>query len=179
LDARWVNEYNWKIEPNTGPYQISEIRKGKYIEFTRVDNWWASDKKYFRNRFNVEHVRIKVIRDLNIAHNYFTKGELDTFPLIMPRLWYKKAQGPAYDNGYIGKIKFYNDVPQPAQGMFLNEADPLLTDHNVRIGLAHAMNFDKVIQTVLRGDYERLQTQNEGYGDYTNKSIRAREFDLT
>src|SRR5690606_12213379 len=114
----------------------------------------------------------------NIAHNYFTKGELDTFPLIMPRLWYKKAQGAAYDNGYIGKIKFYNDVPQPAQGMFLNEADPLLTDHNVRIGLAHAMNFDKVIQTVLRGDYERLQTQNEGYGDYTNKTIRAREFDL-
>ena len=178
LDASWVNEYNWKIEPNTGPYQISEIRKGKYIEFTRVDNWWASDKKYFRNRFNVEHVRIKVIRDLNIAHNYFTKGELDTFPLIMPRLWYKKAQGAAYDNGYIGKIKFYNDVPQPAQGMFLNEADPLLIDHNVRIGLAHAMNFDKVIQTVLRGDYERLQTQNEGYGDYTNKTIRAREFDL-
>jgi microcin C transport system substrate-binding protein len=31
---------------------------------------------------------------------------------------------------------------------------------------------------VLRGDYERKQTQNEGYGDYSNRSIRARAFDL-
>jgi len=179
LDEHWVQNYNWKTEPNTGPYQISDIRKGKYIEFKRKADWWGNDKKYFQHRFNVDYVRIKVIRDLNIAHNYFTKAELDTFPLLMPRLWYKKAQGPAYENGYIGKIKFYNDVPQPPQGMFLNEDEPLLADHNVRIGLAYAMNIDKVIKTVLRGDYERLQTQNEGYGDYTNKNIRAREFNLS
>jgi microcin C transport system substrate-binding protein len=178
LDANWVQNYNWRVEPNTGPYQISEVRKGKYIEFRRIDDWWANDHKYFRHRFNVDYVRVKVIRDLNIAHNHFTKGELDTFPLIMPRLWYKKAQGPSYDHGYIGKIVFYNDVPQPAQGMFLNEGDPLLADRDVRIGLAHAMNFDKVIRTVLRGDYERLQTQNEGYGEYSNRTIRARAFDL-
>jgi microcin C transport system substrate-binding protein len=178
LDANWVENYNWRIEPNTGPYQISEIRKGKYIEFKRNENWWGNTKKYFQHRFNVDYVRIKVIRDLNVAHNYFVKGELDTFPLIMPRLWYKKAQGPAYDHGYIGRIKFYNDTTQPAQGLFLNQADPLLADRNVRYGLAYAMNFDKLLKTVLRGDYERKQTQNEGYGDYSNRDIRARPFDL-
>ena len=178
LDKNWVENYNWLTEPNTGPYQISEIRKGQYIEFKRKDNWWANDKKYFRYRFNVEYVRIKVIRDLNVAYNYFVKGELDTFPLVMPRFWYKKAQGPVYDNGYIGRIKFYNDVPQPAQGLFLNEDDPILADRNVRYGLAYSMNFDKVLKTVLRGDYERKQTENEGYGDYSNRAIRARPFDL-
>lgn len=178
LDNNWVENYNWLIEPNTGPYQISEIRKGKFIEFKRKDDWWANNKKYFQHRFNVEYVRIKVIRDLNVAHNYFVKGELDTFPLIMPRLWYKKAQGPAYDNGYIGRIKFYNDVTQPAQGLFLNEEDPLLADRNVRYALAYSMNFDKLLETVLRGDYERKQTQNEGYGDYSNRDIHARPFDL-
>jgi microcin C transport system substrate-binding protein len=178
LDERWVEDYNWRIAPNTGPYQIDEIRKGKYIEFKRVQGWWANDKRYFRHRFNPDFVRIKVIRDLNIAYNHFSKGDIDTFPLVMPRLWYKKAQGPMYDDGYIGRIKFYNDLPQPIQGMFLNEDDPLLADRNVRYGLAHAMNFDKVLNTVLRGDYERKQTQNEGYGDYSNRDIRARPFDL-
>lgn len=178
LDENWVENYNWRIAPNTGPYQIDDIRKGKYIEFKRLPDWWGNDKRYFRYRFNPDYVRIKVIRDLNIAYNYFSKGELDTFPLVMPRLWYKKAQGPMFDDGYIGRIKFYNDLPQPIQGMFLNQDDPLLADRNVRYGLAHAMNFDKVIATVLRGDYERKQTQSEGYGDYSNRTIRARPFDL-
>lgn len=178
LDERWVEDYNWRVEPNTGPYQISEIRKGKYIEFERKKNWWGDDKKYFRYRFNPDYVRIKVIRDLNVAYNYFAKGELETFPLIMPRLWYKKAQGSPYDNGYIGRIKFYNDTTQPAQGLFLNEDDALLADRNVRYGLAYAMNFEKLLKTVLRGDYERKQTENEGYGDYSNREIHARPFDL-
>ena len=178
LDEQWVENYNWRIEPNTGPYQIGEIRKGKYIEFVRKADWWGNDKKYFQHRFNPDYVRVKVIRDLNVAYNYFAKGELDSFPLIMPRLWYKKAQGEPYDNGYIGRIKFYNDVVQAAQGLFLNQDDAILADRNVRYGLAYAMNFDKLLKTVLRGDYERKQTENEGYGDYSNRSLQARPFDI-
>jgi microcin C transport system substrate-binding protein len=178
LDSNWVRDYNWKIEPNTGPYQITEIRKGKYIEFTRKADWWGNTKRFFKYRFNPDKVRVKVIRDTNIAYKYFAKGELDTFGLVMPRFWYKKATGRPYDRGYISKVKFYNDVPQPAMGIFLNEADSLLADRNVRLGLAYAMNVEKVIETVLRGDYERLQTHHEGYGDYTNRSITARPFDL-
>ena len=178
LDDNWVRDYNWKIEPNTGPYQICEVRKGKHIEFCRKENWWGNDRRYFRHRFNVDRVRVKVIRDINIAYQYFIKGELDSFGLVMPRFWHKKAQGRPYQRGYIGKIKFYNDVPQPAAGLYLNEDDPLFSTPDVRQGFAHAMNIDKVISTVLRGDYERLQTMNEGYGDYTNRNIRARTFDL-
>jgi microcin C transport system substrate-binding protein len=173
-----VTDYNWRVEPNTGPYQVSNVRKGKYVEFSRIENWWGDDKRFFRHRFNVDHVRVKIIRDVNAAYNYFAKGELDSFGLVMPRLWYKKAVGRPYDNGYIGRIKFYNDVPQSPQGFFLNEGDPVLAEREVRIGLAHAMNVDKVIRTMLRGDYERLQTMNEGFGDYSNRDIRARIFDL-
>jgi microcin C transport system substrate-binding protein len=178
LDDRWIRDYNWKIEPNTGPYQICDIRKGKHIEFCRKDNWWADQRHYQRFRYNPDRVRVKVIRDLNIAYQHFIKGDLDTFNLVMPRFWHKKATGRAYDQGYVGKIKFYNEVPQPAYGIYLNEDDPLFEDERIRFAFAHAMNIDKVLKTVLRGDYERLQTMNEGYGDYSNQTIKAREFDL-
>ncbi len=178
LDKNWVKDYNWRIEPNTGPYIISEIRKGKYIEFSRKKDWWANDKRYFKYRYNPDHLRVKLIRDINIAYQYFRKGELDNFPLLMPRFWHKKAQGDIYEQGYVGKIKFYNDVPQPISGLFLNEDASPLDDVNVRYAVAHALNVDKVINTVLHGDYERLQTAHDGYGDYTNTTIRAREFDL-
>ncbi|WP_295877645.1 extracellular solute-binding protein [uncultured Zhongshania sp.] len=178
LDENWVRDYNWRIEPNTGPYIITEIRKGKYVELSRKQDWWANEKRYFKHRYNPDHIRVKLIRDLNIAYQYFRKGELDTFPLLMPRFWHKKAQGDIYEKGYVGKIKFYNDVPQPISGLFLNEDAPPLDDINVRYAIAHALNVDKVINTVLHGDYERLQTAHDGYGDYSNTSIRAREFDL-
>ncbi len=178
LDEHWVRAYNWEVAPNTGPYRISEIRKGKYIEFERKTDWWANDKHYFKHRFNPDFVRIKVIRDLNIAYQYFRKGELDNFPLIQPRLWHKKAQGKIYERGYVGKIKFYNDVPQPIAGLFLNEDSPPLNEQKIRYALAHSLNIDRVIETVLHGDYERLETAHDGYGDYTNHNIRARRFDI-
>ncbi len=178
LDEQWVRNYNWKIEPNTGAYQISKVRKGKYVEFERKPNWWGDNKRYLQYRFNPDHIRVKVIRDINMAYQYFAKGELDTFPLNSPRFWHKKAQGDIYDKGLVGKIKFYNDVPQPSSGMYLNEDDPILGDRKVRYAIAHATNVQKVIDTVLRGDYERLNSQYEGYGDYTHPDIRARDFDL-
>jgi microcin C transport system substrate-binding protein len=178
LDKDWVSVYNWRIEPNTGPYQISEVRKGKYIEFKRDPNWWANDRKYYRHRFNPDKIRVKVVRDYNIEFQHFLRGDTDTFGLVMPQFWHEKATGPAFDNGYIARYWFYNDVPQPAAGMFLNEDDPVLRDRNVRLALAHALNFDRVIRTVLRNDYARMQTFNEGFGDYDNRSIKAREFDL-
>ena len=178
LDENWVRNFNWKIEPNTGPYQIAELRKGKYVEFDRQKNWWGDEKRYLKHRFNPDHVRVKVIRDINMAYQYFVKGDLDSFALVAPVFWHKKAQGEIYDKGWVSKIKFYNDVPQPSQGMFLNESDPILADRRVRYAIAHASNIQKIIDTVLRGDYERLNSQYEGYGDYTNPAVLARNFDL-
>ena len=178
LDQNWVEEYNWKWEPNTGPYQISEVRKGKYIELRRKDDWWANDLKYFKHRFNPDKVRVRVIRDMNIAWQHFIKGELDTFGIVLPHFWHEKATGEPFDNGYIAKYWFYNELPVPSAGMFLNTADPILSDSRVRFGLAHAMNFDRVIETVLRGDYSRLQTFQFGFGAYDNRNIQAREYNL-
>ncbi|MFH1726485.1 MAG: extracellular solute-binding protein [Elusimicrobiota bacterium] len=178
LDEKWVRDYNWKIEPNTGPYQISEIRKGKHIVFTRKKDWWAKDLKYFKNRFNPDRVRITVIRDMNIAWEHFKKGKIDGFALVLPEFWHKKATGKLFDDGYIHKLWFYHDRPQPVYGMWLNMDVDLFKDENVRLAFQHSMNIDKVIETVLRGDYERLHTNTTGHGKYTNKKIRARAFDL-
>ena len=178
LDENWVPDYNWEIEPNTGPYQIGKVEKGKYIELHRKADWWANDLKYFRHRFNPDKVRVRVIRDQNIAFKHFIKGELDSFGLVVPTFWHEKATGEPFDAGYIAKYWFYNDVPVPSAGMYLNVKDPLLADVRVRFGLAHAMNFDRVINTVLRGDYKRLPTFQLGFGEYDNRSIKARPFDL-
>jgi len=178
LDDNWVRVFNWLPEPGTAAYKVGNIRKGKYVKFDRIPDWWANGKRYYRHRYNPDHILVKVIRDPNIAWQHFEKGELDSFGLTLPDYWHNKAKGEAFDKGYIHKLWYYNDVVQPAQALWLNMAKPPLDDIRVREAIAHAMDCDKVINTVLHGDYTRLETHNVGYGDYDNKNIKPRGFDI-
>jgi microcin C transport system substrate-binding protein len=178
LDERWVEDYNWRIPPGTGPYQVSRIEKGQFVEFKRVANWWGDKQRYFQHRYNVDTIRLTVIRDQNVAWEYFLRGEIDSFNVVFPNFWHEKAQGELFDKGYIEKIKFYTENPMPSYGLWLNMDDPLLADHNVRLGLHHSVNVDLLLSGLLRGDYERLKQHYEGYGDYTNPNIEPRPFDL-
>ena len=174
----WVTRYNWKPEPTTGPYHVSKIDRGNSIEVSRTENWWANDLKYYRNRFNPTKIRVKLIRSMDTAYQHFLKGELDTFPLTIPQYWHDKAVGEEYDRGYIHKYWFYNQLPLPSTGMSLNIQKPLLAEKDIRLGLSHSMNFDRVIDTILRGDYERLAAFNLGFGEYDNHNIKPRQFDI-
>lgn len=178
LDSNWVANYNWKTEPNTGAYQIDKVKKGKSITFSRKEDWWANKLPYLRNRFNPDTVILKVVRDPNTAFKYFQRGELDTFNLTLPKLWHNKATGPMFDKGFIHKILFYNDIEQSASGIFLNLNNELLADITVRKAVASALNFQQVIDVILRGDYQRLPTFHTGYGRYSNTAITPINFDL-
>ena len=177
LTANWVKEYNWKVLPVTGPYQIGELKKGKSVTFDRVKDWWGNDERYFQHRFNPDRIEIKVLRDQNIAWQHFLRGELDTFPLVMPNWWHDKSKTAEFEEGYIERLWFYNQTPQPPMGLYLNTADPLLSNLDVRLGIQHALALDKMIATLLRGDYQRLNTYGSGQGEFTNTDLKARPFD--
>ena len=178
LDKDFVKKYNWKIRPNTGAYQISDFKKGKYVKLKRKRNWWAKDLRYFRNRFNVNTVVFNVVRDFNLVWEYFKKNKIDVFPITFPSYWHVKSKTPVVENGYVNRIWFFNDTQQSAMGLWLNQDRQIFKDKNVRYAFAHAMNVQKVIENVLRNDYFRLEHGYVGYGRYSNTHIKARRFDL-
>ena len=179
LNENWTKDFNWKVAPNTGPYQISTVEKGKYIELERKQDWWGDDLRYYKHRFNPDKIRYRVIRDVNSAWQHFLKAELDTFGLVLPNFWHDKAaSADEVRAGYIDRYWFYNDLPTPSGGFFLNTSNPLLADRDTRYGMGHSMNFDRVIRTVLRGDYERLPTFQLGFGEYDNHDITPRQYDI-
>ena len=178
LDESFVEKYNWKITPNTGAYELHDFKKGKFIKFKRKKNWWAQDKKYLKNRFNVDYVVFDVIRDFNLQWEYFKKGKLDAFGLTMPKYWHGKSDIDLFKNGYINKIWFFNDKERSAQGMWLNQDKAIFQDKNLCYAFAHAMNIEKVINNVLRKDYFRLPQAFFGYGKYTNNQIKPRKYDI-
>ena len=178
LDETFVQTYNWKIVPNTGAYEISEFKKGKFIKFKRKKDWWAKDRKYFKNRFNVDLVVFDVIRDGNLQWEYFKKGKLDVFGLTMPKYWHEKSKISLFQKGYINKIWFFNDQERSAQGMWLNQDREIFKDRRLCYAFANAMNIEKVIDKVLRKDYFRLPQAFSGYGRYSDDNIKPRLYDI-
>jgi len=180
LDENWVTDYNWRVAPNAGPYDITAVENGRYIEFTRKADWWGDALRYNQNRYNVETLRFDIIRDQNVAYEYFLRGELDRYLFnTLPARWHERARGEDFDKGYIHRIEFYNDLPRDQRALWMNTDDPLLADRNVRLGLAHSINMQRVIETIFRGDYARMATQYQGFFfGYSNTELEAREFDI-
>ncbi|MGJ8671686.1 ABC transporter substrate-binding protein [Rubritalea sp.] len=173
--------YQWKMEPTTGAYYAhpEDVKKGRSVTLTRVKNWWARDKKFYRYRFNPDRLVYTVVKDPSKAFELFAVGQLDAFVLRSTPMWYDKMEIDNYFNGYIEKAQFYNESPRPSVGFYLNVSDPLLKDINVRKGIAHSLNFNKVNTVMYRGDSERLNHYSEGYGDFSNPNVRAREFSVS
>ena len=182
LDELYLKDYDWKMEPTTGAYQVLEenIEKGSSITLTRVPNWWANEKRFFKNRFNPEKMKVTVVRDPNKVFELFKKGEIDIHGLALPEFWYDKLadDNELVANGYVHKIAFYNEIPRPTWGIRINTAQPLLNNRDIRVGIHYAMNWDLVLEKVFRGDYARMNTVADGYGPRSHPSLKARKFDV-
>lgn len=172
--------YNWRPRPTTGAYMIrsEDIEFGRSIALTRVQDWWAKDLKYYKNRFNVDRIEFRLVRDEEKIFQMFLRGDMDVYWLNDAKKWYERTEVKPVFEGLIERAVFYNDYPRPSRGLYFNLSKPLLNDLDIRIGLSHATNWEKVIELDLRGDAERLNLLNEGFGEISNPDIRAREFSV-
>ena len=172
------SRYQWRPRPTTGAYAIldGDIKFGRSITLTRVKDWWAGDKKFNRYRFNPDRLVYRVVRLPEKALELFFQGTLDTFLVGVPDHWYERLEIPQVHNGYIEKAKFYNIWPSSSAGLYLNTAVAPLNNRDIRIGVSHAMNYQKVIDFDLRGDYRRLNAFSEGYPLLGNPPVVAREY---
>jgi len=170
--------YNDRFQPTVGPYFIGPtgFQREKSVTLTRVQTWWGDRRKFFRHRYNPDAIEYGVIRELDSAYASMLSGEIDFMPIMMPRYWYGTNEKKAYQQGYLTKAQFFNDIPRPPYGLYLNTQKPLLSDLNVRLGLQHATDFQRVIDGFYRGDYERLNQFSEGLGKFTDPSIRPRRY---
>ncbi|MEX0322045.1 MAG: extracellular solute-binding protein [Puniceicoccaceae bacterium] len=183
LGDDYVQRYQWRFQPTTGAYIIhdDDIEKGRSITLTRQKDWWAKDKKFLRNRYNYDRIYLTVIRDIPKMFESFKRGDLGGTGLInLPEYNYEKLPDSDSDvqAGYIQKTTFYNEIPRPSYGLWINQAKPLLDNNSIRVGIHYATNWDRVIREYFRGDYIRMNTTADGYGEFTHPTLKSRSFNI-
>ena len=178
----FIDRYQWRFVPTSGAYVVrdEDVRRGRTIALTRNPDWWAKDLPFWRYRFNYDRVHFSVVRDTAKRFESFRAGELDGFGLNLPDYYYDRL--PDDDDlvarGLIGKYTFYNERPRPTYGFWINSSRPLLDNRDIREGIHYASNWERVLREYFRGDYTRMRTTADGYGEFTHPDLRAREFDV-
>lgn len=177
----YVQRYQWRIEPSTGAYTVHEkdIIRGRSIKLSRVKDWWGYDLPQLQYGYNVDNIVYHLIQDDSKAFELFRIGQLDYFGVTRPEYWYQKTEIEPVFKGYIEKATFYNIYPRVPRGFYSNLTKKPLDQLDVRVGLAHSMNIKKVINALFRGDYDQLESFSQGFGEFSNESIKARRYSVT
>ncbi|MGB4246863.1 MAG: ABC transporter substrate-binding protein, partial [Pseudohongiellaceae bacterium] len=130
LGPDFAERYQWRFVPHAGAYEIKpeNVNMGVNIVMTRVEDWWAKDLKFFRNRYNMDSINFSVIRDTANQFEAFRRGDIDQFKIRTADYWYENLPDtdPDVANGYIHKSQFYNDGPRSPWGLWINSARPHL-----------------------------------------------------
>jgi len=179
----FIENYQWRVLPTLGAYTLraADIDKGRSVTLTRVQDWWARDLKFWRGRYNPDRYRLSVIRDVDKAFETFLRGDIDFYLAMtaVPKYWYDLLPDnhPDVAGGYIHKAKFFNRIPRPDWGLWINRTKPLLDQPDIRRGIQYAANFDLVANQFYRGDAVQMNTRSDGYSWRTHPTLSARKFD--
>lgn len=178
----WVEKAQWEFEPTTGPYMMTDFKKGESVTFTKVKDWWGHQYDYNKYRYNVDTLVVSVITGgLDIAQKYFLDGQIDTFPLIIPQKWSESEEFQEYIDGYVDRLMAYYIPLEGISGMFLNVQKAPLDSKAVRQGLTYAINMQKMLDTALQGAYSRYHNIGLGHVfagiNFDDDSLRMPDFD--
>ncbi len=155
--------YRDRVPPTTGAYTLGRVERGRMIEMVRVRDWWAEQERFYRYRCNVDAIEHRFLTDEAQAWELFLRGRLDVMQTRNLTAWQRFLEtAPAVEAGRVVPYRFSADYPMPPYGIALNTAR--LGSLPLRRGVMQALDMEKAVALLFRGEEERLTTFHAGYG---------------
>ncbi len=155
------------LEPilGSGPYEVGDFEVGRYIEYNRVEDYWATDMPFARGTSNFDTVRINYFRDRDVAFEAFKAGDLNLRQESVSRLWATAYDFPRVESGEVIQSTIENERPGGAQGAFFNTRRDKFADHRLRHAIGLLFDFEWTNDRIFYGLYKRTQSmfQNAPY----------------
>ena len=175
--AGYLRDYNFKLIPGTGPYEVpsEDVKKGTSISIRRRKDYWAANYRANVGQFNFDEVRLAVVRDTNLAFEQFKKGDQD-FYYPTSKQWAEELNLDDVKRGAIVKKKVFNAYPSDTSFMAFNTRRQPWDDIRIRKAFTLLLNRAQMIKTLFYNEYVPLNSFFPGTV-YENPNNQKNEYD--
>ncbi len=144
---------------NSGPYEITAFKQGRYVEYRRDPDYWGKDIPLNRGRYNFDTIRFDIYRDATVTREAFRKGLIDIWTESDGRYWHNAFDTPAYHKGWVKKIRQNQGFAVGIrQGIVLNNRLGKFADRRVRQALTLAVDFEWQNKVLHFGFHKRAHS---------------------
>ncbi|MEM7078537.1 MAG: extracellular solute-binding protein [Pseudomonadota bacterium] len=123
------------VEPplGSGPYKIGKFKVGRFVEYDRVQDYWAADLPVNVGHWNFDTVRWEYFRDDQVQTEAVKAHVLDAHMESVPRTWHTSYDIPATREGYLKMDRYQLNRPAGLWWpLFFNLDQPRFQDRRVR-----------------------------------------------
>lgn len=148
------------LEPplGSGPYRIGDFATGKFIEYNRVEDYWARDLPTIRGHFHFDIVRLEFFRDRTTAFEAFKKGDITWREEFTSKQWATGYDFPAVTEGRVKQQLFPAETRPKLQAWFLNTRRDKFADPLTRQAVGLAFDFEWTNKNLFYGAYARAHS---------------------
>ena len=172
----YLDEFNWKMIPGSGPYVLREdsIQQEISVTLYRNEDWWGWGNRNAIGLYNFAEIQLIVVRDRELAFEKFKAGELDYYKVLRAQRWAEETGFESVRNGWIRKQKIYNEKAQSFSGYMMNMRQWPFDDKNVRLAFCYGVDRKTLFDKLFFNQYEYIDSYYPGgrWGNPDNRTIR-------
>lgn len=155
---------NGTLEPplGSGPYRIGRFEPGRFVEYERVEDYWAEDHPTQVGKNNFDIIRYDIYRDQTVVLEAFKADRFDFRVENSAKNWATGYDFPAMHDGRVVKEEFPMEATGVMQAFVPNLRLPKFQDERVRRALNLMYDFETQKRTIFYDQYERIDSYFEG-----------------
>jgi microcin C transport system substrate-binding protein len=151
------------LEPplGSGPYQVSRVEAGRFIELERVNDYWGAELPVNVGQNNFDAIRYEYFRDRQVAFEAFKGGAFTFREEFTARVWATGYEFPAVQEGRVRKEVVPDARPSGTQGWWMNTRREAFRDPRVREAIGLCFDFNWSNANLMYGAYIRTASYFE------------------
>ena len=152
LEPKFANDKNFVS--GSGPYRLESTDGEQGTVLVKKENWWG-DAAASKNPLLAAYparLMYKILLDDAATENYLKTEAIDVATNISPTKFLEMRDNPSLKEKY----DFHTYGATQYTRWFFNMRNPKLSDKRVRQALAHMVDYDYLVNSVMQGLAERI-----------------------
>jgi microcin C transport system substrate-binding protein len=167
LPVKWFESRDFTastLDPilSSGPYRVGRFNAGSYIEYDRVDDYWADGLGTARGLDLFGTIRIEFYSERQSGFEAFKKGVIGWRQEFTSKVWATEYEFPAAIEGNVIKRLFADETRPSMQALAPNQRRKQFKDRRVRDAIALCFDFEWTNENLFFGAYEKSHSLFSG-----------------